>query len=52
MVSQHEFSNADSLITIDLDAIVANWRYLDSLSPGTTLTAGVVKANAYGLGAD
>ncbi|MEL0024079.1 MAG: alanine racemase, partial [Alphaproteobacteria bacterium] len=52
MVSQHEFLNADSLITIDLDAIVANWRYLDSLSPGTTLTAGVVKANAYGLGAD
>ena len=46
------FGSADSLITIDLEAIVANWRFLDSLSAPSTVTAGVVKANAYGLGAD
>ena len=45
------FGNADSLITIDIGAIAANWLYLDSLSPGTTETAAVVKADAYGLGA-
>ncbi len=38
-----------SLLTIDLDAIAANWRWLDARHPGQT--AGVVKANAYGLGA-
>ena len=42
---------ADSLITIDINAIVSNWRYLDSLSPDATETAAVVKADAYGLGA-
>jgi len=36
-------------LTIDLDAIAANWRALDAMSAGET--AGVVKANAYGLGA-
>ncbi len=46
------FGSADSLITVDLDAIIANWRFLDSLSAPSTVTAGVVKANAYGLGAD
>ena len=45
------FGNADSLITIDITAIVKNWLYLDSLSSGKTETAAVVKANAYGLGA-
>ena len=49
--AQSHFGNADSLITIDIGAIVANWLYLDSLSPGTTETAAVVKADAYGLGA-
>ena len=44
------FGNADSAITIDLDAIVANWRYIDGLSALTTRTAAVVKANGYGLG--
>ena len=52
MVLQHMFGSADSLITIDLDAITANWRFLDSLSAPSTVTAGVVKADAYGLGAD
>ena len=45
------FGHADSVITIDIGAIVANWRYLDSLSGKHTETAAVVKADAYGLGA-
>ncbi|MDT8344988.1 MAG: alanine racemase [Thermohalobaculum sp.] len=36
-------------LTIDLDALVANWRALDALSGGAA--AAVVKADAYGLGA-
>ena len=46
-----DFGHADSVITIDIGAIVANWRYLDSLSGKHTETAAVVKADAYGLGA-
>mgnify|MGYP001212816794 CR=1 FL=1 len=49
MPHQH-FGNADSAITIDLDAIIANWRYIDGLSASTTKTAAVVKADGYGLG--
>ena len=49
MPHQH-FGNADSAITIDLDAIIANWLYIDGLSAPTTKTAAVVKANGYGLG--
>lgn len=45
------FGTADSVITIDVGAIVANWRYLDGLSGQHTETAAVVKADAYGLGA-
>ncbi|MEO1746858.1 MAG: alanine racemase, partial [Pseudomonadota bacterium] len=42
---------AGARLSIDLGAIVANWRALDSLSrPGRA--SAVVKANAYGLGAD
>jgi len=37
-------------LTIDLDAITANWRALDAMSGGET--AAVVKADAYGLGVD
>ncbi|TMV74104.1 alanine racemase, partial [Thioclava sp. BHET1] len=37
---------------IDLDAIIANWRALDRMSDPGTQTAAVVKADAYGLGAD
>ena len=35
-------------LRIDLDAVVGNWRKLDALAP----SAGVVKADAYGLGMD
>lgn len=42
---------AQASLTIDLDAIAANWRALDKLSAATVQTAGVVKADAYGLGA-
>lgn len=46
-----DFGQADSLITIDLDAITHNWRALDGLSGPATETAAVVKADGYGLGA-
>lgn len=39
------------ILTIDLNAIAANWRALDRLSSSGTQTAAVVKADAYGLGA-
>ncbi len=42
---------SEGLLTIDLDAVVANWRALDALSDATVETAAVVKANGYGLGA-
>ncbi len=38
-------------LTVDLDAICANWRALDALSGPDTQTAAVVKADAYGTGA-
>lgn len=41
---------ARARLTIDLDAIAANWRALDSLSASGVETAAVVKADAYGLG--
>lgn len=41
---------ATATLSIDLDAIAANWRALDRLSATTTQTAAVVKADAYGLG--
>ncbi len=41
---------AAATLTIDLDAIAANWRALDALSAPDTQTAAVVKADAYGLG--
>lgn len=37
------------MLTIDLSAIQANWLHISSLSRGSA--AGVIKANAYGLGA-
>lgn len=37
-------------LTVDLDALAANWRALDAASGATTETAAVVKANGYGLG--
>lgn len=37
-------------LTIDLDAITANWRALDALSGGHVETSATIKAGAYGLG--
>ena len=43
-------STANAVLEIDLDALVGNWRRLrDRLPPGATC-AGIVKADAYGLG--
>ncbi|MEM9268819.1 MAG: alanine racemase [Pseudomonadota bacterium] len=42
---------AQATLTIDLDAICANWRALDQMSAASVETAAVVKADAYGLGA-
>ena len=39
-----------ALLTIDLGAIVANWRALDVLTADTVETGAVIKADAYGLG--
>jgi alanine racemase len=41
---------ATATLTIDLDAIAANWRALDRMSGAGVQTAAVVKADAYGLG--
>ncbi len=41
---------AGAVLTIDLDAIVANWRLLQAHAPGAACAA-VLKADAYGLGA-
>jgi alanine racemase len=41
---------AGGVLSIDLDAVAANWRALDRLSGPGTQTAAVVKADAYGLG--
>lgn len=39
-----------AVLTLDLDAVAANWRALAKHAPGAT-TGAVVKADAYGLGA-
>ena len=46
-----DFGTADSIITIDLDAIAGNWQMLDMRNGQATETAAVVKADGYGLGA-
>lgn len=43
---------AQATLTIDLDAIAANWRALDALTSASVETSAAVKANAYGLGID
>jgi alanine racemase len=43
--------NAGAILEVDLGAIVANWRLLCDRHP-TGAVAGVVKADAYGLGAE
>src|SRR6266545_6491147 len=42
---------ATGVLTVDLDAIVANWRKLEKTAVPAEC-AGVVKANAYGCGAE
>ena len=46
-----DFGTADSVITINIDAVKSNWRALDSRNGDATETAAVVKADGYGLGA-
>ena len=41
---------ATPVLSIDLDALAANWRALDRASSSGVQTAAVVKADAYGLG--
>ncbi len=41
---------ATAILTVDLDALSTNWRALDRASASGVQTAGVVKADAYGLG--
>jgi len=41
---------ASATLSIDLDAIAANWRALDRLTGPEVQTGAVVKADAYGLG--
>ena len=41
---------AGAILEIDLDAVVANWRFLCAMHPSGPV-AGVVKADGYGLGA-
>lgn len=43
---------AVATLTIDLDALAANWRALDRASASGVQTAGVVKADGYGLGVE
>lgn len=42
---------ASGILDIDLDAITANWRSLDAMTPAHVQTAVMVKADGYGLGA-
>lgn len=42
---------SQATVSIDLDAVVANWRALDRASATGVQTAAVVKADSYGLGA-
>jgi alanine racemase len=41
---------ATATLTVDLDAIAANWRALDRMSGSGVQTAAVVKSEAYGMG--
>src|SRR3981189_2567452 len=44
-------ANVTGVLAIDLDAIIANWRKLEKTGVPAEC-AGVVKANAYGCGAE
>ncbi len=45
-------ANAGAHLTVDLDAVVANWRLLASRAAPHADCAAMVKADAYGLGAE
>ena len=47
-----KFGMADNRVDINLGAITHNWLYLDNISPKSTVTAAMIKANGYGLGAN
>ena len=49
-MTQLLFGNSDSAITVNVDSVVSNWRYMDHLSLPRTKTAAMVKADGYGLG--
>lgn len=51
VVTAADEDRAGGVLTVDLDAIVANWRTLVARMPAGKTCAGVVKADAYGLGA-
>ncbi|MDQ7071590.1 MAG: alanine racemase [Rhodobacterales bacterium] len=42
---------ASATLSIDLNALISNWRALDAASSATVETGAVVKADGYGLGA-
>src|SRR6516162_11116349 len=44
-------ASATGILTVDLDAIVANWRKLEKTAVPAEC-AGVIKADAYGCGAE
>ena len=46
------FDRATAFLTIDVDAVVANWRLIRDKVGARCEAAAVVKADAYGLGAD
>jgi alanine racemase len=48
--TEHAPATDSAFLTIDLDAVVANWRQLRQTAGGVA-TAAVVKADGYGLGA-
>ncbi|WP_188149818.1 alanine racemase [Teredinibacter waterburyi] len=54
MLSNSLSSNTSNLsaphLVVDLNAIAANWRFLNSCSQPLAIAGAVVKANAYGLG--
>lgn len=45
------FVRAGAVLTVDLDAVVANWRTLKAQAAAATDCAAVLKADGYGLGA-
>src|ERR1700734_4160650 len=49
--NQAALATASGVLTVDLDALVANWRKLEKISVPAEC-AGVIKADAYGCGVD